>query len=194
MQPCRQSTPRRKAQLKEARLREFSLAQLQLSRDSVADSWTGRLAATARTCALRAHARWSVVERACFGRPEQLHSARARAATRAAQRAMSCVQLESSVESSDKLVLPDLYAGEQGAKMRCNFAPITQCQKDPDLCDAKLHECYKCGSAGLHHHLCATNENTRHAAAGDPNGAAAAAFVLVALACMKKAVAQIWTM
>eukprot|EP00965_Chrysotila_dentata_P244009 6205731-Pleurochrysis_carterae.AAC.1 len=79
---------------------------------------------------------------------------------------MSDKVLESTGLSPARSMSP---RGSKNKNIRCCFAPITMCDKDPDLWEAKLRECSKCGSAGMHHHVCATDEKTRYVAE-DPKG------------------------
>eukprot|EP00965_Chrysotila_dentata_P205778 6183159-Pleurochrysis_carterae.AAC.1 len=53
-------------------------------------------------------------------------------------------------------------------KACCNFASITQCHAD-GLGGTDLRRCHQCGENGMHHHFCATDEKTAHAAS-DPGG------------------------
>eukprot|EP00965_Chrysotila_dentata_P187518 6172187-Pleurochrysis_carterae.AAC.1 len=53
-------------------------------------------------------------------------------------------------------------------KACCNFASITHCDAD-GLGGADLRKCHQCGENGMHHHFCANDEKTAHAAS-DPGG------------------------
>eukprot|EP00965_Chrysotila_dentata_P029388 976532-Pleurochrysis_carterae.AAC.1 len=79
---------------------------------------------------------------------------------------MSSDVLEPGAVSKAVPASPSLQPSESN---RCSFAAITHCDRDPDLREATLRECFRCGRNGLHHHFCANDERTKHVAA-DPNG------------------------